>query len=488
MEKIIQPGSGRRGWRVWLLAGLIAVACTAAAWFILFRLNRFTLTLEMDGASEIALEYGEAFRDPGARGVLRGSRFWKDGVPISVPLTVEGEVNPGKIGKYTLSYRVSIHSLQSVAHRTVRIQDTVCPEIILSPDPEGLQPAPEYQEAGFQAVDNYDGDITEKVIRTEEEGLVTYAVVDSSGNPAVAQRQIPVWDKTPPEITLFGGEVVSLPVGTEFCDPGFSAIDAHDGDLTEQTQVECPDIERFAPGEYEITYRVCDEMGNEAVAIRKVIIKAAEHPEVIYPQGKVIYLTFDDGPCPDTVRLLDILDRYDAKATFFVVDTGYPEIMKRIVSDGHGIAVHTQSHDYGKIYSSPEAFYDDLMGMQQVIYDATGIRTWLMRFPGGSSNTVSKISPGIMTLLTRAVEDSGFCYFDWNVDSMDAGGANKASQVFDHVIEGVRQNSFSVVLQHDIHPFSVDAVERILRWGTENGYVFLPLDASSPGVHHGVAN
>ena len=88
----------------------------------------------------------------------------------------------------------------------------------------------------------------------------------------------------------------------------------------------------------------------------------------------------------------------------------------------------------------------------------------------------------------RAVQDAGFQYFDWNVDSNDAGGAKKAQTVFNNVTAGVSQNRVSVVLQHDIHDFSVDAVEDIIVWGLNNGYSFERLTENSPGVHHGVQN
>ena len=93
-----------------------------------------------------------------------------------------------------------------------------------------------------------------------------------------------------------------------------------------------------------------------------------------------------------------------------------------------------------------------------------------------------------MTYLTQAVEDCGFAYFDWNVDSDDAGGARTADAVYENVVRGIQENTYSVVLQHDIHSCSVDAVERIIRWGLDNGYQFLPLQTDSPVVHHGVQN
>jgi len=130
--------------------------------------------------------------------------------------------------------------------------------------------------------------------------------------------------------------------------------------------------------------------------------------------------------------------------------------------------------------------------MRKRIYETTGVETMLVRFPGGSSNTVSKFNPGIMTTLTQAVEDCGYTYFDWNVDSDDAGKATTSDEVFDNVTKGIqwamREYGFALVLQHDTQRFSIDAVERIIKWGKANGYTFLPLQPNSPGMHHVLNN
>ena len=217
-------------------------------------------------------------------------------------------------------------------------------------------------------------------------------------------------------------------------------------------------------------------------------VVAQPRPQIEKPDGKTIYLTFDDGPGPFTEQLLEVLGKYGVKATFFVTDTGYDSVMKKIVEQGHSIGIHSVTHNYEQIYASPEAYFADLFGMQDIIFENTGVRTNLLRFPGGSSNTVSCFNEGIMSLLTEAVQDAGFQYFDWNVDSNDAGGARKSQTVFSNVTAGVSQNRISVVLQHDIHAFSVEAVEDIIVWGLDNGYTFLPLQQNSPPMHHGVNN
>lgn len=208
-------------------------------------------------------------------------------------------------------------------------------------------------------------------------------------------------------------------------------------------------------------------------------------------QEKVIYLTFDDGPSDHTPRLLRLLARYDAQATFFLVATPQctDEMLQTIVAGGHSVGVHSLSHDFKTIYSSEDAFLEDLYAMQNLVREKTGVTTTLMRFPGGSSNTVSRrYSCGIMSRLVEAVTEAGFRYFDWNVDSGDAAGCLDTERIYRNVIAGVRGREQAVVLLHDVYPCSVQAVERILAWGKRNGYSFRALTAQSEQCHHTVQN
>ena len=186
---------------------------------------------------------------------------------------------------------------------------------------------------------------------------------------------------------------------------------------------------------------------------------------------------------------LDVLKNYNVKATFFVVKTAYISTIKRISQEGHTLAMHSTNHKFSQIYASDEAYYKDLYTIQGVIKSLTGQEPTLLRFPGGSSNTASRVyNKGIMTRLTQSVQEEGFRYFDWNVDSNDAGGARTANQVYNNVIKGVKNRKISIVLQHDTKGFSVNAVERIIQWGLKNGYTFLPLEQDSPICHHNVNN
>lgn len=458
------------------------------AGILLFRVNRFRFALELTGDAEMNWEYGEPFEDPGIVPHVFGTMFFENGWTPNVDIQIQGEIDETKLGLQTVTYTAQYYDLTASVTRCVRVVDSQVPVITLhtNPDYTPTSAAP-YEEEGYTAFDNRDGDITDRVVRQEHFGYVTYTVLDSSGNPGYAQRKIPEYDFIPPEMILLGEADITIYVGTRFNDPGCTAWDNREGDMTEDILTE-GEVIWYKKGNYTLYYSARDSFGNVTRLERTVRVVARPSTQTENPGDKVIYLTFDDGPGPYTGTLLDVLDSYDVKATFFVVDTGYYNMMRRIVNEGHSIAIHTMSHNYSQIYKSEEAYFADIQGMQNLIREQTGVTTWLMRFPGGSSNTVSRYNEGIMTRLAEAVQDAGFHYYDWNVDSDDAGSARKATTVFENVVEGVSKQSFSIVLQHDIHAYSVDAVEDIIVWGYENGYTFLPLTAESPTVHHGINN
>ena len=477
----------RRIPRIFLTAA-ICVSLMAVGVVILFAVNRFSLALEPKGERETVISVGEAYQDPGVSAKLTGSLFFRDGFMLEIPVNVQGCVDSASVGTFRIDYSANFLGLKAEAGRLIHVVDTAPPEITLHTIPGHATVYGEpYIEEGYTAIDNVDGDITEWVRREEKDGFVYYRVEDLSGNSTCVSRKIRYYDPVVPVITLMGDAVMHMEAGSSYQEPGFYAEDNVDGDLTDRVKVE-GEVDPYLAGSFSVTYSVSDGAGNKAEKVRTVIVTPKAQTQTVVPAGKVIYLTFDDGPGPWTNKLLDVLKKYDVKATFFVINSGYPDVLKRIVSEGHAIGVHSVTHDYSTIYESPEAFFDDLLSMQRLIEEYTGVTTTLMRFPGGSSNTVSCFSPGIMTYLTQAVEDMGFQYFDWNVDSNDAGGARKAETVFKNVCQGVQRQRISVVLQHDIKEFSVQAVERIIQWGLENGYTFLPLSPDSPGAHHGVNN
>lgn len=338
----------------------------------------------------------------------------------------------------------------------------------------------------------------EKNGKVNDQKLGKYEVIysaKSSRYSATNVRTVTVVDTQVPSLVLDGSDKVSLTKGSKYTEPGFSATDNYDGDITSHVTVD-GEVDVNKAGEYTLTYTVSDSSGNTSTLTRKVTVKApVVRPSVntgninTIPAGpKTVYLTFDDGAGPYTSYLLDVLAKYGVKATFFVKNSGYNHLISRMASEGHAVGLHSATHDYKKIYQSEDAFYSDLDVIQNVVVAQTGKRSNLIRFPGGSSNMVSKFNPGIMSRLAVSVTNNGYRYFDWNVDSNDAGGATTTEQVVNNVINGISKRSVSVVLQHDIKKFSVNAVEQIITWGLNNGYTFKALDETSPVCHHGINN
>ncbi len=478
---------------IWLLSGLCALALVglaAAGHFASQPSYRMHLTLA--GERSLTLEYTEEFTDPGASAQCTDAAH-PDLPPEQVPVTVEGAVDTSVLGTYRLKYTASAQGRVATAYRDVRVVDTTAPVIELTADPDGYTlPGHAYEEEGFAALDGYDGDLTDRVIRQERDGTVVYTVTDSSGNTASVTRTIVYDDPIAPEMKLLGGEKLTLTVGSAFSDPGCKASDNVDGDITGRIKVS-GSVNVYLPGTYKLTYSVSDEWGNTSSATRVVTVKAktvaSSAVTVGTPNGKNIYLTFDDGPSAHTARLLDVLKKYGVKATFFVVNTKYISLVGRIAAEGHTVALHSATHNFSSIYTSEKAYFTDLEKLQGIVEGYTGVKSMLLRFPGGSSNTVSaSYSRGIMTRLTTAVKAQGYRYFDWNVDSNDAGGATTADRVFYNVIKGVSEHTNSIVLQHDTKSYSVDAVERIIRWGLENGYSFQALTDTSLVCEHKVKN
>lgn len=217
-----------------------------------------------------------------------------------------------------------------------------------------------------------------------------------------------------------------------------------------------------------------------------------EHYVNFVPEKKdhLAYLTFDDGPSENTEAILDILDYYNVKATFFVIyHKDMEEQYKAIVNAGHTIALHSYSHEYKSVYAGEAAFFDEMNRISDFIYEQTGIRTKLMRFPGGSSNTISKkYCKGIMTVLKKSVTERGYVYQDWNVDSCDAVKSNTPPEkLLSNVRNSIGDKKTVVVLMHDSGKktaTTVQSLPEIIELFYEKGYSMDKMDMNTEQIHH----
>ena len=470
-----------RGWKATLLLFLLLIIASAA---VLFTMDGRHVQFRLVDSSEITVPYGVDFVDPGRSAVTNGRIF---GPALLLPVESSDYVNTKHIGTYELTYSTEFLFTTYTAKRIVHVAD-ITPPVITLQTVDGYEPDwfSGYEEEGYLAWDDVDGDLTAQVQSELLEDKIEYRVSDRAGNETVVERELPA--ATAPELTLLGDEHMTITARMDFEDPGVTAVDGKGKDLSDLVTVE-GSVTPYRLGEYELTYSLSN--GEETVSVtRTVEVEPVELPPVVQPDEKTIYLTFDDGPGPYTDALLDVLAAYDVKATFFVTQEypDYEDCIGRAFREGHSIGVHTSSHNYYQIYASEQAYLDDFYTMQEIIYRQTGSYTQMFRFPGGSSNTVSNFNPGIISRLTGMMNSMGYQYYDWHVDSGDAVGTRTTAGVVANVTSGCAERRTTVVLQHDVKDYSVAAVEDIIIWGRQNGFTFRALDLTSPTAHHRIAN
>lgn len=405
-------------------------------------------------------------------------------------VSFENNVDTSTIGTYEVDYKYTFDNKSFNLKQTVNVKDLENP--IISIDEENLKYCSNDRLLNYNvsATDNYDGDLTDKIETTLDDGKIIFKVSDSSNNVAVLERDASLISDNVPNISLVGNQTKYVLINSTYNEEGAQATDTCDGDLTENISIE-GNVDTSKTGEYQISYSVTNSSGNSNSVTRKVIVYS---PNSTSGVGKTIYLTFDDGPSSYTNGLLDVLKKYNVKATFFVTGNGirwgYASSLQRAYNEGHTIALHSETHDYSYVYSSIDNYFNDLYTLQNRIKELTGYTSTIVRFPGGSSNTVSFNYDGgirIMTKLSKLLEEKGFRYYDWNISSGDAGATTSTDQVYLNVVNNLKYTN-NVVLQHDSKGYSVAAVERIINYGINNGYTFKALEMDSPRCEHGIAN
>ena len=432
---------------------------------------------KLKGKREITLEVNNEYKE---NGYLTNAKV----------LEVSNNINTSKLGTYTVLYKYKKYNKIKETIRVVNIVDKTPPELDLIGNLEINNCSKSYQEEGYAAFDNYDGDLTQKVEKEIKDGKIIYKVKDSSNNITTKERIFSNIDKEGPVIKLKGSSV-NLKINNKYVEQGYTVTDNCDDDLTSKVEI-TNNININKEGTYEVIYKVKDKSGNESKEVRKVTVYTPKKCFSSVSNGKpgVIYLTFDDGPSTkNTARLLDILKEENVKATFFLTDkTNTDYLIKKMYDEEHTIGLHTASHNYKYIYSSTTNFIKDIEKIQEKVARITGEKSSIIRFPGGSSNTVSSFNPGIMCTLSNMVIEKGYHYFDWNVSSGDAGSGRSKKNTYRNVTNNLSKNRANVVLMHDIYDSTVDAVKDIIKYGKDNGYTFEKITMDTEMYTHYVNN
>ncbi len=289
--------------------------------------------------------------------------------------------------------------------------------------------------------------------------------------------------ETSERIELVEGNEITLECGRPFTDPGYKVYDESGKVISREVQVEgtiCP----WRVGDYLITYSIQGESGKKTSAVRTVHVVPVELPEVVHTH-KTIYLTFDDGPSEYTADVLDILDKYNIKATFFIIGSrsGCEEMLPRIAAAGHTIGIHCFKHEYERIYKDENAFFKDFMEAQSVVYRYTGEYAHAARLPGGgrTANLLYYHVDGGYETVRTIMHDMGVRFYDWHIQP-ESSYHSRTGEIY-YFTHPDKPYDGTICLLHDTRDYSVLALEDMIQWALENDYTFLPIDQTTPEVH-----
>ncbi len=199
------------------------------------------------------------------------------------------------------------------------------------------------------------------------------------------------------------------------------------------------------------------------------VIVPPSTPPSTEPRRKIAYLTFDDGPNKEsTDALLDLLDEYDVKATFFLLGVNFhknEDAIRRIVGSGHGVGLHSYTHRREVFYSNAETMIEELNRANALLADITMQKTRIVRVPYGSV-------PHLTPELSQAMTDAGFRYWDWNIDSGDSYRSTTSAKVASETIRFLKEmKGPAVVLFHD-STLTLEAMPAVLDYMKAENYVF----------------
>ena len=399
-------------------------------------------------------------------------------------VSVKSDVDVSKEGDYPVVFTWRNHSEKAV----VQVRDTTPPDLEVKDYATDM-----IEEVKPEMFVERVEDRSEVTVRfaegqsLDEEGTHAVEILaeDASGNQTEKEAQLTrTKDTQKPEIqgvedmTVKQGKTIDFSQGVTVTD---------DMDPNPVLEIHSEKVDLAVPGTYQAVYTAKDRSGNQAEIVQNITVEA--NPEW---DAKIVYLTFDDGPSENTKKILDILDQYQAKATFFVTGNNQKknDLIRQAHEKGHSIGLHTYTHDYASVYSSEEAYFKDLQEISDMVEELTGEKSRLIRFPGGSSNTISKkYVPGLMTRLTQAVQEKGYQYFDWNCDSTDASGNNVPEEKLIAAATSSSAKHINILMHDtDAKNTTVKALPKIIEHYRKLGYAFKGLTVDSYAPHHHVNN
>ena len=456
-----------------LLLFLITLITINGALLFHISMNYSKIKVFLIGDERVVVPYKEEYKD-------QGFMIIYDKLEIDVTdsvYDVVSNIDTSKIGEYEVKYTVNYLNKNYTLKRVVEVKDTVLPTIKANVDKIEISPCNNgLTTFNYSAVDDIDGDITDKIVKEELDDKVILKVSDSSNNETTLEVPIIKVEASSNKVILNGNTTISLGLGSKYTEQGAYYSDGCGNKIDDKIEISGT-VNTNVIGTYTITYT--SKTDNKYKTTRTVNVKEMPKRQTAPTTGNsVIYLTFDDGPGAYTQGILDTLDKYNIKATFFVTNQ-FPRYQGMIAEEarrGHTIGVHTYSHQWS-IYHSLDNYWNDFNAMNNIIEQQTGKKATILRFPGGTSNQVSKVG---MSNVVNSVNNSGYKYYDWNVCVEDAGACikskNKEACVYSYYTYQLKPGRDNIVLMHDIKSYTANKLEDMIKYGLDNGYTFRAID------------
>lgn len=448
--------------------------------YLLF-VGSHTYTVNLNGEQKQYLSFNTEFNDDGFT-IYNNKRIIDK---KEAEYSITSNVDTKALGEYKIEYIVKYQGKEYKLERIVEVVDNTPPTIDTNTDTieKSYCEDKAINNLEFTATDDYDGDITSKVVKEEKEDKIILTVKDSHNNEITKELSLVYRDQPSNKVVLNGKSSVTISVGGSYTEEGAYYSDGCGNKINEEIEIE-GSVDTSKEGKYTITYKSKTE--NDKKATRTVEVKNMPSSYSAPVTGNsVIYLTFDDGPCYYTKQILDTLDKYNIKATFFVTNqiSGYQNMIAEEARRGHTIGVHSKTHQWN-IYNSLDSYWNDFNQMNDIIEQQTGKRTSILRFPGGTSNHMAKIP---MSTIASSVTSKGLRYYDWNVCVEDAGScvksSNKEQCVYNYFVGGLKPGRDNVVLLHDLKSYTANSLERMIQYGLSKGYTFKAIDENTAQVH-----
>ena len=428
--------------------------------------------IDINGNYSIILNIGEEYKEEGATAYLKYFGKKKD-----LDVEILGNVDTSKKGQYIITYKAKYNNKEYNKIRIISVIDTEKPSLVLNKEPIICQNN-HLVELDVTAIDNIDGDISENVKYSIKDDKIIIFAMDSSNNKAEIINDLHYNDNEKPIISLKGSQTVYLNIGENYVEEGATAYDSCDGNISDKIKINS-NLDNNIVGNYEITYTVSDSLKNETKIVRNVIVGEKANTSII--NNSTIYLTFDDGPGPYTEEILNILDKYGIKATFFVTNQfdnkKYISYIKEEYEKGHTVGIHTYSHKWS-IYETMDMYLNDFNKIHDIVVEQTGVAPKYFRFPGGTSNHQAKVS---MKKLAQLMTEKGYVYFDWHIDCGDTHGKKATKEYIINTIKKyLKGNGNYIILMHDIKKNTRDALPEIIEYAQRRGYTFSKIDENTP--------